>query len=75
MTSHIGKDRCQRSYSKSAVAGDRYVVLALLHGRQAQMAAGLTGDAVTDNPKRVGEVIPREIPGESHTAMVSSLTK
>ena len=47
----------------------------MLDGGQAQVAAGLTGDAVAEDPKRVGKITPREIPGKPHIAIVSSLTK
>ena len=75
MVTHIRKDSREGPDAESVVARDRDVMLALLEGRQAQVAAGLAGDGVAENTKCVGEIVPREIPGKPHTAMVSSLTK
>ncbi len=57
------KDSRERAQPKSAVARDRDVMFALLDGGQAQVAAGLTGHVVTEDPKRVGEVVPERSRG------------
>ena len=75
MAADVHEYRRQRSHSEGLLARDRHVMFALLDGSQAQVAAGLTGDEVAKGPKCVGEVTPREIPGQPHTTMVSSLTK
>lgn len=54
--------------------GNRYVVLAMLERREAEMATGLASDGITELAKCLGEIVSRQIAGEPHTAMTSSRT-
>jgi hypothetical protein len=53
---------------------DCYVVLAMVKCGEAEMAAGLASDGITELAKNLGEIVSRQIAGKSHTAMTSSRT-
>ncbi len=52
---NVGEDPGQGSDAQRAVLGDGDVVLALLRRGQAEVAPGLTSDAVAERAERSGE--------------------
>ena len=74
MCSHIGEDRRERADTERGVLGNREVVLAVLVGSQAQVAAGLASDGVAKRSKNLSEITSRQIAGKPHTAITSSRT-
>ena len=57
------------------VAGDRDVMLSGPVGRESPVAACLPSGLVAQLREGIGEVVPREVSGDLHTAMSSSRTK
>ena len=74
MRSHIGEDCRERANTKRGMLGNREMMLAVLVGSKAEMAAGLASDGVAELAKRLSEITSRQIAGKPHTAITSSRT-
>lgn len=75
MLGNVREYRGERADAQRIVARDGYVVLAFLVGGEAHVAAGLAGCFLAERPQRPREVGARQVPGEPHRAISSSLTK
>jgi hypothetical protein len=54
--------------------GNSEMMLAVLMGRKAEMAAGLVSDGISELAKILREITSRQIAGKPHTAITSSRT-
>jgi hypothetical protein len=63
MGSNVIQDSSQGADSKLVVVRDGHVMLRRLVASEAQMAAGLPGDAVPESRQGLGELRPGNVPG------------
>jgi hypothetical protein len=75
MIGHMSENGVERSYSKTAVIGDRYVVEATFTRREAHVTTCLPGDLVAVVLQQASELPARNVSRQPHAAITSSLTK
>jgi hypothetical protein len=56
------------------VHGDREVMFSVLCGGEAEVTSGLAGHSIPKDGSRVGKLAPGYVPGQPHTARISSFT-
>jgi len=72
---NVVEDTGQRPDAKCRVPGNRHVMLPALHGRQAQVAPGLSRGPIPERLEGFGEIVARDISRQSHAEITSSRTK
>ena len=72
--SHVIDDAGQSTDAEDGVVGDRDVVLAAGRRRETDMAPCLPRHTVTETSEGPGELSPREVSREPHTAISCSRT-
>ena len=75
MSRDLAEDRGECPDPQWIMPRDGDVVLAVLDGGQAEMAAGLTGDLIAEASECTTKVIAGQAAGQPHGAMTSSRTK
>ena len=74
VTGNLVQHPRQRAYAQCAVAWHRHMVFTVRRRGEADVTAGLPRGLVAQAPEQLREVVPRNVPRESHTAMTRSLT-
>jgi hypothetical protein len=75
MLCHVAEDSSQRPDTQGVVRRDRHVMLAAVTGRQAHVAASLTGDPISDLLQRPCEIGARQVARQLHAEITSSRAK
>lgn len=75
MVGNICKNGGECTDAKGVVAWNGDVMFPAFFRGQAEMAAGLAGDTITERPERFREILPREITRKPQMAITSSRTK
>ena len=75
MSGYFGKNSGERSDSERSMIWNGQMMFPMISGSQSHMTASLACDLIAELAKGFGKFRTGEVTGESHAAMVSSLTK